>query len=379
MDGSVAMITVWDKKDIDDTGYFFSFSKDEKNGLLYLRNFEKYEEIILPEELFRLEYIAGKNIGSANRIKDKFLMHVENQRRTASALFLITSLAAKKPISPSLCDDSVNKTEWGAYLKESDDLDFLSAPVREVTEKILRGFSSYDKQNLYWKANNAFSWTRKNISYSILPAQAVERMKETICALPKKYKRDVSIILKSSFPNLPPEELTVLASQITIPLEIKDPREQARHITAQFGAQWKIFLCEWDGLKKRSASATITDRVGKCDCISNVFVALCRSMGIPAMVLLGYLQGEGRHAWAAVYIPPYGWIETDPTNKRLLSHFDNEKYLYEFLRENFKGEKYILPIKDSLKKDWLQRCKTFYKKANYHPAIEEISAVISAN
>jgi len=104
----VPVITIWDKKDNQDTGHFISFSKEDQVGLLYLRNIEKYEAIIFPEELFRIEYLAGKNILSTNRTKDKPWFHVVDRKKKGSALCLITSLSVKTPILPSKCNDGVD-------------------------------------------------------------------------------------------------------------------------------------------------------------------------------------------------------------------------------------------------------------------------------
>ena len=57
-------------------------------------------------------------------------------------------------------------------------------------------------------------------------------------------------------------------------------------------------------------------------------ISCLRSRGLPARYVSGYLrtnaassEGEAKlvgdaasHAWVAVWAPPYGWIELDPTN-----------------------------------------------------------------
>lgn len=373
----VEVITVWDKKDENEQRHFFSFSGEEKTGLLYFKNLKKCESVIFPEELFRFKYIAGKNIKCVNQAKNKFCIHLTDIRKTGSALFLMTSLSKKEPIHPPFRDGFIEENELREYLKESNDADFLSPSVQEASRKISEDFSSGRNRYPYGKACLIFSWIRKNISYSILPKHAVERMEKTIRSLPAN-KRSVYMILQSTFAELPPSELMKVARQIKIPPEVQEPADQVRYIAKRFGPLWTLFFYTWEGKKTRSASRTIADKMGKCDCFSNVFVALCRSMGIPAMVVTGYFRDEGHHAWAAAYIPPYGWIETDPTNDNSFHRFKNKDYSYEFLKTDFEGEKYIFPIKDTRKKDWLQKCRTFYKKSEHHPTIEEISAVISA-
>jgi len=78
---------------------------------------------------------------------------------------------------------------------------------------------------------------------------------------------------------------------------------------------------------------TINLKVGDCDDQSNLLVAMCRSLGIPAYIQMGFIYLEGRtyedtmfngrykltaknaggHAWARVYIPPWGWLSIDMT------------------------------------------------------------------
>ncbi len=56
--------------------------------------------------------------------------------------------------------------------------------------------------------------------------------------------------------------------------------------------------------------------IGDCGAQSQYFAALCRSLGIPARVPVGYqmiLQPAGTHVWAEYYLEGYGWIPADVT------------------------------------------------------------------
>ncbi len=74
--------------------------------------------------------------------------------------------------------------------------------------------------------------------------------------------------------------------------------------------------------KLNTAPETLALRRGVCADISNLFIALCRASGIPAVGIGGNCyDGENGseskmgHGWSAAYIPGYGWIEVDATWK----------------------------------------------------------------
>jgi len=72
-------------------------------------------------------------------------------------------------------------------------------------------------------------------------------------------------------------------------------------------------------------------RAGVCQDLAHAGIAATRSMGLAARYVSGYLltqpaPGQERligadasHAWFAVWIPPYGWVDFDPTNDMLPS------------------------------------------------------------
>jgi hypothetical protein len=69
------------------------------------------------------------------------------------------------------------------------------------------------------------------------------------------------------------------------------------------------------------ASWVLANKEGVCDEITNLFIALCRSVGIPARFVSGIAYTEsdlfterwGPHGWAEVYFPGYGWVDYDVT------------------------------------------------------------------
>jgi len=70
-----------------------------------------------------------------------------------------------------------------------------------------------------------------------------------------------------------------------------------------------------------SSSWVLENRRGVCDEMTNLFISLLRSLGIPAKFVSGisYTNSEqftepwGPHGWAEVYFPEFGWVPFDPT------------------------------------------------------------------
>lgn len=63
---------------------------------------------------------------------------------------------------------------------------------------------------------------------------------------------------------------------------------------------------------------TLRDRSGSCREYARLFIGACRSLGIAARFVSGYLYGHPQqahelHAWAEVFLPGAGWRGFDPT------------------------------------------------------------------
>lgn len=70
---------------------------------------------------------------------------------------------------------------------------------------------------------------------------------------------------------------------------------------------------------------TLVNRTGSCRDYTTLFMAACRSLGIAARFVSGYLSGNSQqehqlHAWAEVYLPGAGWRGFDPTENELISN-----------------------------------------------------------
>jgi transglutaminase-like putative cysteine protease len=122
--------------------------------------------------------------------------------------------------------------------------------------------------------------------------------------------------------------------------------ELVRYARASFGRGQPLFACVLDlntrihadfTFDKEATNARTTVkqafklRAGVCQDLAQVGIACVRAMGLPARYVSGYLlthppPGRARllgadasHAWFSVWIPPFGWVDFDPTNDMLPS------------------------------------------------------------
>ena len=68
----------------------------------------------------------------------------------------------------------------------------------------------------------------------------------------------------------------------------------------------------------QKSSWVMDNKEGVCDEITNLFISMMRSQGIPArfvsgMVYTNVLDDFGAHGWAEVYFPDHGWVPFDVT------------------------------------------------------------------
>ena len=63
-------------------------------------------------------------------------------------------------------------------------------------------------------------------------------------------------------------------------------------------------------------------RRGVCQDFAHLMIACLRSRGLAARYVSGYVRSlvgsAASHAWVAVYVPPFDWLELDPTNDTLV-------------------------------------------------------------
>ena len=71
---------------------------------------------------------------------------------------------------------------------------------------------------------------------------------------------------------------------------------------------------------KTTADQALSLGRGVCQDFSHIMLSACRTQGLPARYVSGYLYNNGHtaasHAWVDVLIPGRGWISLDPTHNR---------------------------------------------------------------
>lgn len=114
------------------------------------------------------------------------------------------------------------------------------------------------------------------------------------------------------------EDIMELASELAY-------GEEDLYVLVHKLAEWVNLNIEYSLNSKTSdasqkASWVMANRIGVCDELTNLFIGLCRSLGIPARFVTGVsysnldlVEPWSPHGWAEVYFPGYGWIPFDVT------------------------------------------------------------------
>jgi transglutaminase-like putative cysteine protease len=70
-----------------------------------------------------------------------------------------------------------------------------------------------------------------------------------------------------------------------------------------------------------TAAEAFALRRGVCQDLTHIFIAACRSLGVPARYVGGYFrrndgvsEQDAGHAWVEAFVPELGWIAFDPAN-----------------------------------------------------------------
>lgn len=74
---------------------------------------------------------------------------------------------------------------------------------------------------------------------------------------------------------------------------------------------------------KTTAEEALTEGRGVCQDFTHLMIGACRSLGLAARYVSGYVFAPRRgdaaasHAWVDVFVAPHGWVSVDPTHDAL--------------------------------------------------------------
>lgn len=190
---------------------------------------------------------------------------------------------------------------------------------------------------------------------------------DKICQyLRKNYKYDPgSFYTEDTAVQLP---APVAAPTTSLATETANPKTPA---TATKDSSKESFVQDFLFVKKR----------GNCRHFATAFVVLCRSQGIPARIVTGFLPGElnkttgyweirGKHAhvWAEIYLPYWNWVPFDATpSGQLPAHEEGGNALTRFVKSGLAnpfGQNYSPSRKPKQQKDRGQRGGENKEKGN---------------
>ncbi len=96
--------------------------------------------------------------------------------------------------------------------------------------------------------------------------------------------------------------------------------EENPYLQARKVFDWIVANVTYDypGIADRGVTRAFRERKGDCGEFSHIFETMMRSLGVPARsVVANWYQGSG-HAWAEVFLTPYGWVPVDTSGAQLV-------------------------------------------------------------
>lgn len=153
-------------------------------------------------------------------------------------------------------------------------------------------------------------------------------------AMPVHVKEKIPFPIQQLSPELieytKPSELTDVNMDIRIQAASLARGEDDLYVVVFKVADWVNTNIEYNLSTLTSqaslpSSWVLENKKGVCDELSNLYVSMLRSLGIPARLVSGisYTTSDlfdynwGAHGWVEVYFPDYGWIPFDPTYNQL--------------------------------------------------------------
>lgn len=169
-----------------------------------------------------------------------------------------------------------------------------------------------------------------NLCHTLTVAQPVSELEIRVCGLVRT--RDTNGVVGTAPSELPAgiylreTPYTVVSpsiSEFAARFEPKlkgDAVETLHEIMMAIGEA--VAYCPGETHVHTTGAEALEQGTGVCQDHAHIFCAVCRTLGVPARYVSGYLtQGEGHeahassHGWADAFIEHLGWVGFDPTNR----------------------------------------------------------------
>jgi len=394
-----------------------------KPEIVYVK-FPVYHLVFQDEGMpFKLDEIASRDIDSTEFPPRSIFMDGKSctakygGKQNAEGVYWFIPLVNREPVDPIKVGKNIGKGLEG-YLKPTETLDSKHELVTGIAHKIKNMVGNKYRDNAYILGGAANAWIERNITYTHFPHNLIKQVASNINRL--EDRTNAYKILRQSFPNIKENVLKRIASNCHLK-ENMSGIETAKDLMTQAKDTWKTFKSTWinkeikqagmggiissreslmqiDNTKQTlelnwtteelKASKTLEEKSSICLGIANTYVALLRAMGVPSRTIDGYFVDKsglerGRHAWATLYIPGFGWKEADPTGGEY-TKFSSYQHKYDFFNKrndspifyfigegesNLKVNEAIKFLKTSRKNNTGNAKKGLKKRANLEKAL----------
>ncbi len=233
----------------------------------------------------------------------------------SEALEINLKVDSEVKIKPTESDYSVKYVLVNISFVPEDDINqkilrFETEPAGKVENNALNfRFDEPSKKNLYFYYDTDIRIFNRIISVR-------EKIPFPIKEVPEKYK----IYLQSEdIINSDDEDIIELASRLA---EGEDDLFVVVHkLAAWTKGNINYNLSTLTAEVSQKASWVLENKQGVCDELTSLFIAMLRTMGIPAKFISGmaytndpqFPDNWGAHGWAEVYFPDVGWVPFDVT------------------------------------------------------------------
>jgi transglutaminase-like putative cysteine protease len=169
-----------------------------------------------------------------------------------------------------------------------------------------------------------------NLCHTLTVAQPVSALEISVCGLVRT--RDTNGVVGTAPAELPPELYLRETPYTAVSPSIKDfaqhfgPKRERNAIEGlheiMIAIADEVAYSPGETHVHTTGAEALEQRSGVCQDHAHIFCAVCRTLGVPARYVSGYLtQGAGHgahaasHAWAEAFVDYLGWVGFDPTNR----------------------------------------------------------------